>query len=53
MTVTQKGIIALLKSAILQEKVELPEGFDLEEAYPLVKRHHMAMHIHYADVYGN
>lgn len=42
MTVTQKGIIALLKSAVTQEKVDLPEGFSLEEAYPLVKTHHMA-----------
>lgn len=42
MTITQKGIIALLKSAITQEKVDLPEGFSLAEAYPLVKKHHMS-----------
>ena len=42
MTVTQKGIVALLKSAVTQEKEALPEGFSLEEAYPLVKKHHMA-----------
>lgn len=41
MTVTQKGIIALLKSAITQEEEVLPEGFDLAQAYPLVKKHHM------------
>lgn len=42
MTVTQKGIAALLKSAVTQEKVALPDGFSLEEAYPLVKEHHMS-----------
>ena len=42
MTVTQKGIVALLKSAIEQEAVALPDGFSLEDAYPLVKNHHMS-----------
>lgn len=42
MNATQKGIITLLKSAITQEKLELPEGFDLSEAYALVQKHHMA-----------
>lgn len=41
MNTTQKGIITLLKSAITQEKLELPDGFDLEAAYPLVQKHHM------------
>ena len=42
MNVTQRGIVTLLKSAVTGEGYPLPEGFSLEEAYPLVKRHHMA-----------
>ena len=41
MNVTQKGLITLLKSAVTQEALELPQGFDLQEAYPLIQRHHM------------
>lgn len=38
----EKGLITLLKSSILQKSEVLPEGFDLEQAYPMVKKHHMA-----------
>lgn len=42
MNVTQRGIITLLKSAVTEQPLPLPEGFDLEAAYPLLKRHHMS-----------
>ena len=42
MDTMQRGTVALLKSAITQQRCALPEGFDLEEAYPQLKRHHMA-----------
>lgn len=38
----QKGIMILLKSAVTKEALPLPEGFDIEAAYPQIKRHHMA-----------
>lgn len=41
MNVTQKGIITLLKSAILQQSLPLPADFDMEAAYPLIKSHHI------------
>jgi len=41
MNTMQEGIITLLKSAITQEALELPEGFDLRAAYPLVQKHYM------------
>ena len=42
MDVTQQGILLLLKSAITQEPQVLPDGFDIETAYPLIRKHHMA-----------
>lgn len=41
MNTTQTGIITLLKSAITQKALALPEGFDLGGAYPLIQKHHM------------
>ena len=41
MKTIQKGTIALLKSAVSQRECALPQNFDLEAAYPLLKRHHM------------
>ena len=41
MDITQQGILQLLKSAITVEPQVLPEGFDIEAAYPLIKKHHM------------
>lgn len=41
MDVTQQGILLLLKSAITEEPQALPEGFDIESAYPLIQKHHM------------
>ena len=41
MNTLHQGITALLRSAITGEKLPLPENFDLEEAYPQMKRHHM------------
>lgn len=39
MDTMQKGIITLLKSALTQTALPLPEGFDLEQAVPQLKRH--------------
>lgn len=39
MTITQRGILALIKSAVTQVPQPLPEEFDLEAAYPLIRRH--------------
>ena len=41
MNTMQQGVITLLRSAITGEKLALPEGFDLEGAYPELKKHHM------------
>lgn len=41
MDVTQQGILILLKSAVTEETLELPEGFTLEAAIPQIRRHHM------------
>ena len=37
---TQKGIVTLLKSAVTQQSLPIPEDFDLEAAVALMKRHH-------------
>ena len=42
MDVMHRGIITLLKSAITRESYVLPEGFDLEQAYPLVMEHQIS-----------
>ena len=42
MNTTQQGVITLLKSAVLQRALPLPAEFDLEQAYPQLKRHHMS-----------
>ena len=42
MNATQIGVITLLKSAINQQPYELPAGFDIEQAYPDIKRHHIS-----------
>ncbi len=42
MNTMQLGVAALLKSAVTQQPVALPEGFDLTAAYEQLKRHHMA-----------
>lgn len=42
MNTTQQGVITLLKSAVLQHALPLPAEFDLEQAYPQLKRHHMS-----------
>lgn len=41
MTVTQQAIVTLLKSAVTRQAMPLPEEFDLESAFALVKAHHM------------
>lgn len=42
MTTTQQGIITLLKSAVTGEKLPLPEGFDLSDAWPMIRKHSIA-----------
>lgn len=42
MNVLQRGLITLLKSGITGQCCALPEGFSLEAAEPLLKKHHMA-----------
>ena len=42
MNITQQGVITLLKSAVRQQALPLPAGFDLEQAYPELKKHHMS-----------
>ena len=42
MNTIQRGLITLLKSAVTQESMKLPADFDLQAAYPVLKRHHMA-----------
>ena len=39
MNITQRGIVTLLKSAVTGERLQLPEDFDLESAYPEMNRH--------------
>ena len=41
MDITQQGILALLKSAVTEETLVLPEGFDIQEACARIKGHHM------------
>ncbi len=41
MTITQRGILALLKSALTGQPQALPEGFDLTEADALVRKHNI------------
>lgn len=42
MDAMKQGVITLLKSAVTAQPLLLPEGFDIEQAMPLVRRHHMA-----------
>lgn len=42
MDAMKQGVITLLKSAVTAQPLPLPEGFDIEQAMPLVRRHHMA-----------
>jgi len=41
MDIMQQGVITLLKSAVTGEKLDLPRGFDLAQAYPRIRAHHM------------
>ena len=45
MTITQKGIVLLIKSAITGEKCELPKEFSIEaeDAQKLIKKHHLML----------
>ena len=42
MNVTQQGILALLKSAVLRQPQSLPEGFEIRAALPWLRQHHIA-----------
>ena len=39
MDVLQQGIVTLIRSSLTGERLSLPEGFDLETAYPQILRH--------------
>lgn len=39
MDILQQGIITLIRSSLTEEPMILPDGFDLEEAYPQIVRH--------------
>lgn len=41
MTITQQGVIMLIKSAITGQAEHLPEVFSLEDAFPLLKEHQL------------
>ena len=41
MDTIQIGIINLLKSAVTQEKQQIPSGFDLATSYPVIQKHHI------------
>ena len=39
MNILQKGVVVLIRSGLTGERLPLPEGFDMEEAYPQMARH--------------
>lgn len=39
----QKGVITLIKSAVTQEKLPLPDGFSIDEAYDFIMKHKIFM----------
>ena len=41
MTILQQGILLMLKNAVTGEKTPLPEGFSLEEAMPVIRKHQL------------
>lgn len=41
MDAIQRGVLTLIKAAVLQQSFPLPENFSLEQAYPLITRHHI------------
>lgn len=41
MNVTQQGVLTLLKSAMTGQALALPDGFDLEAAATVIRRHHI------------
>ena len=41
MNTLQWGILLMLKSAVTGESYPLPEGFSLEDALPIIKKHHL------------
>ena len=43
----QRGIIALLKSAVDHTKAELPDGFDWKQAIALAKSHQILPMLYY------
>lgn len=47
MDIQQKGIIQIIKCAITGEKQELPEGFDMEAAANVAKRHQISALVYY------
>lgn len=48
MNAMQQGVVTLLRSAITGEVLPLPEDFDIEAAYPVVRAHQIATTIYEA-----
>ena len=42
LTTKELGLIALVRTALTQQKIPLPEGFSVEQIFPLIKRHQIA-----------
>ena len=40
---TQRGVVALIKSAVTGKREALPEGFSLEQAEDIIRRHHIGV----------
>lgn len=50
MTIQQKGIVLIIKSAITGERYELPNGFDAEEALKIAAKHQISALIYYGAI---
>lgn len=47
MTIQQKGLITLIKSAISEKSHKLPDGFDLSEAFDVARKHGIIPMVYY------
>lgn len=46
MNTSQRGVLTLLRSAVTQQALPLPEDFDLSQAYPLINAHKISAMAH-------
>ncbi|MBO5090569.1 MAG: nucleotidyltransferase family protein [Clostridia bacterium] len=47
MTITQRGVIGLIRSALSGKPMALPDGFELEKAFEVAKKHRVVSLIYY------